>query len=357
MAGEDPYNLTSYDYALPEEAIARFPLAERDACRLLVLRRDAEKTEGRIFRELGSLLPPGALLVVNDTKTFPARICYKRESGAPAEFLLLTPPPLLNPRGEGGEEFAAEAECLLKPARRIRIGDEIPILPELCLKIMEKGEFGKFRVLLRWRGDLTQIFYTRGQTPLPPYLRREPIGDEPDYQTVYAREPGAVAAPTAGLHFTSRLRENLKMAGFGWAEITLHVGYGTFSPVRAEDIRLHKMHAEYARISPETAQSINDAKAEGRAIIAVGTTSFRALEGAAAKSGLEAYDGWIDSFFYPGAKFSLVDGLITNFHLPKSSLLMLVSAFAGREKILNAYATALASGYRFFSYGDAMLIL
>lgn len=354
------FSLDSYDYFLPPESIAQHPSPKKDDCRLMVLDRSGEgKISDAFFRDLGAYLPPHALLVANNSRVLPARIMAKRSGGGRLEFLLLTPLPLLMAaKGEAGGWSRAEAECLLRPAAKIKIGAAYEIAPELYAEVLEKGSFGKHRVMLAWRGNLEEIFNARGKLPLPPYIRREAeSGDAQDYQTVFAKKTGSVAAPTAGLHFSGNLRQELLKGGFDWAEITLYVGYGTFSPVRCQDIRSHAMHSEYIEISQDTAAAIREAKKAGRPVAAIGTTSLRAMEGMAENimAGREC-SGFTDIFLYPGKKITMPDALITNFHLPRSTLLMLVSAFAGREKILRAYAQAVENGYRFFSYGDAMLI-
>ena len=399
------FALSSYSFALPEDRIAQHPAAERSASRLLCLDRAAGRLEHARFADIGRHLPGRSLLVVNNSRVIPARVFGQRPGCGRMEMLLLTPLPLLTVREEprvsgcsaspGGQREPggqgnpgafvryAEADALLRPAKKVRPGDRIRFADDFSLELLEKGEFGRCRVRLAWQGDLLAILTRLGEMPLPPYIKRPASGNgaAPDnedsedgkdgndterYQTVYARgdKAGSVAAPTAGLHFTDALRAELADAGHEWAEVTLYVGYGTFSPVRSEDIRDHAMHAEYVEIPEETAEAVNRAKRDGRPVIAVGTTSARTLEGAFRalhpdEKGipfLSAFAGWTDIFLYPGGRFHVIDGLITNFHLPESSLLMLVSALAGRDAIREAYDEALASGYRFFSYGDAMLI-
>lgn len=365
----EDFSLQAYDYDLPEQQIARFPAAQAASSRLLVLPRDPEAGREKIlhrhFHELPDLLPQNALVVANNTRVLPARLAGKAGSGGRREFLLLTPLPLVladaRPRlidPDAEIEQLASAECLIRPSSRTHAGDVIQLAPGLDATVLSKENFGKHRVELRWKGDLESIFTKYGQLPLPPYLRREPVKeDDRRYQTVYARDTGAVAAPTAGLHFTPQLLDEMKQKGFEWCEICLHVGYGTFSPVRCADIRKHEMHAEYVQITADAAARIRTARAEGRKIVAVGTTSLRALEGVFQAAGeIEEFSGWVNIFLFPGRPFRIVDALITNFHLPRSTLLMLVSAFAGRERILRAYSEALQEGYKFFSYGDAMLI-
>lgn len=250
---------------------------------------------------------------------------------------------------------------LIKPAKNARIGDHLVFGDDLRVEVLAKGEFGRHRVRLHWTGDIRALFESRGHLPLPPYIKREDTKDDRGtYQTVYARDDkaGSVAAPTAGLHFTPELRAQMASEGVEWAEVTLHVGYGTFSPVRCEDIREHVMHEEFVEVPQATVDAIGKAKAEGRPVIAVGTTSARTLEGVAGAHGgeLTAHQGWINCFIWPGYRFHVLDGLITNFHLPESTLLMLVSALTGRERMLETYTEAVKMEYRFFSYGDAMLI-
>lgn len=365
---EEDFRLRSYSYDLPAEQIAQFPCRTPGASRLLVMDRYAKPGEASTeiydsqFSRLASFLPPHALVIANNTRVLPARMTGKRPGGGKVEFLLLTPLPLVfaGARGLEGDNFAqcAEIECLFRPSGRIRIGDTITLTKDLQAMVRQKGKYGRHVALLRWNGNLEKIFEEAGSLPLPPYIRRETVAeDDMRYQTIFAQKTGAVAAPTAGLHFTPEIRASLDNAGFEWRELTLHVGYGTFSPVRVDDIREHKMHGEYVELSAGTAQAVREAKAAGRPVVAVGTTSLRALEGIFDRTEkLEAFQGWIDIFLYPGKKFRIVDGLITNFHLPESTLLMLVSAFAGRERILDVYCKARELGYKFFSYGDAMLI-
>ena len=419
------YTLDGYIFPLPEELIAQEPPERRDASRLMVVNRADGGTVCGSFSDILAHLPECCLLVANNSRVIPARLHGSRASGGKVEFLLLTPPPLLRPRvcegppaSELGAEEAwheAEAEGLLKSSKQVRVGEVVRIAPDFHVEVLERGEFGRCTVRLFWQGEVSDILTREGSLPLPPYIRR-PAGeaDAERYQTTYARadKAGSVAAPTAGLHFTPKLRAAVTASGRTWAEVTLYVGYGTFSPVRCQDIREHPMHSEYVEVPLATARAIAKAKREGRAVIAVGTTSARVLEGVweavhcpeqtasrisvfdengpfaqaapedasgqdaggtrervhAAPLSLEevpgsvesralAYAGWVNCFLYPGKAFHVVDGMITNFHLPGSSLLMLVSALAGRETILAAYAQAVHERFRFFSYGDAMLIL
>jgi len=364
-------SLTSYAFDLPDSLIAQAPAARRDASRLLVVdRRKGVAREAR-FTDLPDLLPKGALLVVNNSKVLPARLLTTKPTGGAVEFLLLTPLPLISPRPvESGDApssdaatgvwLEAEVEGLLRASKKPKPGAVIDFSEDLSLTVVERGDFGRSRVGLRWRGDLKAIFERLGHMPLPPYIHRpDSPEDRSRYQTLHARpdKQGSVAAPTAGLHFTPEVRQALAAKGFGWAEVSLHVGYGTFSPVRAADIRDHRMHAEFVEVPPETAEAVSLAKAEGRPVFAVGTTSARALEGAFKETGaLGPFTGWTDIFIRPGHTFAVVDGMLTNFHLPGSSLVIMVAALAGKGVILDAYAHAVRERFRFFSYGDAMLI-
>ncbi len=357
--------LSSYDYELPEERIAQYPLEKRSSSRLLVMRKDDGTLCHSEFNRIGDYIEKGSLLVANNSMVVPARLFGRRPSGGKAEMLLLTPPPVIEKSvvssSSGWSE--AEAEALIKPGRSIHAGDELTFGDIIKVSVLFKGRFGMHNIRLSWKGSLVECLCKIGTIPLPPYIKRSlEEGDIQRYQTLYARRDmaGSVAAPTAGLHFTDELRASLAAMGIEWTEVTLHVGYGTFSPVREDNIRNHSMHSEYVQITAQTAKAINRAKKEGRPIIAVGTTSCRTIEGCAAACGGtipdEGWSGKTDIFIYPGYEFKIVDKLITNFHLPKSTLLMLVSAFCGRENILAAYREAVEQGYRFFSYGDAMFI-
>ncbi|WP_338668817.1 tRNA preQ1(34) S-adenosylmethionine ribosyltransferase-isomerase QueA [Pseudodesulfovibrio methanolicus] len=356
----EDYRLSSYDYDLPEDRIAQEPAVHRDGSKLLVLdRADRSLTPAR-FTDLLDYLPDDCLLVANNSRVIPARIFGRKPTGGQVEFLLLTPLPLLEPREEGGW-LTAHAEGLLRASKGPKPGTSVTFADDFSLTAEEAGEFGRWQVTLRWKGDLTGLFNTHGHLPLPPYIKR-PDGeaDRERYQTTYSNtaKTGSVAAPTAGLHFTPELRERIRAKGIEWAEVTLYVGYGTFSPVRCPDIRDHRMHAEYIEVSAETAEAIRRAKAEGRPVIAVGTTSARTLEGMVREAGsIRQFRGETDIFISPGYTFQVVDGILTNFHLPESSLIIMISALAGRKTILEAYAFALENHFRFFSYGDAMLIL
>ena len=359
--------LQEFDYPLPSELIAQRPLPERDTSRLLVLDRAAGAFQDRMFRELPQVLSPGDLLVFNNTKVFPARLLGRRR-GTTAQSIgkrnpaareyLTAEVELLLTRQEGEDIW----QGLVHPGRKVRTG-EVLIFGggELEAEVIGRGEYGVRRVRLRAReGSIDAAIDRLGHVPLPPYIRRP---DEPDdrdtYQTVYAKVRGAVAAPTAGFHFTERVLGALAACGIETCEITLHVGLGTFQPVRTEHVEEHRMEAERFEISECAAATINRALEDGRRVIAVGTTSVRTLESVARehKGRVVAGRGDTDLFIFPGFQFQVVRALLTNFHLPKSTLLMLVSAFAGRELILRAYQHAIAERYRFYSYGDCMLIV
>lgn len=357
-APED-FLLESYNYPLPEDHIAQQPAEKRDASKLLVLDRDQKTCTPKSFTDLPDLLPEGALLIANNSKVIPARMFGTKPTGGSVEFLLLTPLPLIEPT-DNRTWKTARVEGLLrssKPPKKdvpITISDSLEVVP------LERGDFGKWMVEIKWRGDLEKRILEKGHLPLPPYIKRP---DNPEdatrYQTTYADDSkaGSVAAPTAGLHFTPEIRERLKQKGIEWAHVTLYVGYGTFSPVRCPNIREHRMHKEYIEVPDATAKAIEKAKSEGRPVIAVGTTSARTLEGMFSNcKKIAPFKGETDIFIYPGYEFKLVDAMITNFHLPESSLVIMVSALAGRKTILDAYKVALDKGFRFFSYGDAMLI-
>ncbi len=342
--------MSDYDYDLPEALIAQHPAARRDASRLMVLDRDGASIRHSLFRDLPALLRPGDCLVVNETRVFPARLKGIRPgTGGAVELLLIR---------QVGDLW----EAMARPGRRLRPGTEVAF-PDEDLKAVVEEVLPTGRRMVRFQGttSLAEVLERRGHVPLPPYIRREDVSADRDrYQTVYARAPGAVAAPTAGLHFTSGLLGKIGELGVETAPILLHVGSGTFQPVEVEDPTRHEMDAEYYEVSPEAAEKVNRCRREGGRLVAVGTTSVRVLESCAEDSGggwcLRPGSGWTDLFIYPPRPFRLVDGLITNFHLPKSTLLMLVSAFAGLEFVLQAYAEAVEEGYRFYSYGDAMYI-
>lgn len=355
----DDFSLASYRYDLPTERIAQEPPARRDWSRLLVLDRASGQNTVHTFAELPELLPKNALLVANNSRVLPARLYGAKVSGGLVQFLLLTPLPLLVPK-TGEAVYEAEAVGLLRASKAPRQGERVAFDASLSLTVLERGEFGRCRVRLSWRGNLERLFQRLGHIPLPPYVARpDTPEDQERYQTIYSdpAKTGSVAAPTAGLHFTPELRQGLHNAGFGWAEVTLYVGYGTFSPVRCPDIREHQMHAEWIEVPKATAQAVQQAKDQGRPVVAVGTTSARSLEGMFQALGrVGAFCGETEIFIKPGHQFSVVDALLTNFHLPESTLLIMVSALASRKRILEAYSRALSLGFRFFSYGDAMLI-
>ena len=341
-------DLIEFDYELPPELIAQDPLEDRSASRLLVLDKDSGKVEHHIFREIPDFLRPGDCLVINNTRVIPARLIGEKEgTGAAVEVLLLK-------RAEGKEGVW---ETLVKPGKKARPAARIIFGGGLLTgEVMNVVDDGNRIISFSYEGIFEEILDKLGQMPLPPYITHE-LKDKNRYQTVYAKHDGSAAAPTAGLHFTKELLEKIREKGIAVAEITLHVGLGTFRPVKVEKVEEHHMHSEYYEVSEEAAGLINAARAAGGRIIAVGTTSCRTLESAGKDDGtIEAGNGWTDIFIYPGYRFKMVDALITNFHLPKSTLVMLVSALAGREHILAAYEEAIRERYRFFSFGDAMLI-
>jgi S-adenosylmethionine:tRNA ribosyltransferase-isomerase len=341
------FRLQNYDYELPERLVAAHPAPERESARLLVLDRATGGLRHHSFSELPELLDSGDVIVVNDTRVVPARLCGRKESGGRVEFLVLSAP-------NGSCEHVGE--CLVKG--KPRIGSRVSLPGGIEAETIDYTGPGRAMVRFRSERPFAQVLGEVGQVPLPPYLRREAeAADRERYQTVYAEREGAVAAPTAGLHFSPGLLEALRGRGVEVLRLTLHVGYASFMPLRCEDVRDHTIHSEPAEVGAEVARAINRARGAGKRIVAVGTTTTRALEWAAGPEGVDARSGACDLYIYPGFKFRAVDRLITNFHLPKSSLLLLVSAFAGREAILNAYREAVDHGYRFYSYGDAMLIL
>lgn len=337
--------LSDFDYELPEELIAQFPCEPRDASRLLVLDRQSEELQHRRFSDLLDYLIPGDTLVFNDTKVIPARLFGKKaETGANIEVFLLH------------RLSYDEWEVLVKPGKKARPGAIIEFSADLRCEVLAVTDFGGRVIKFHFTGVFEEILDRLGQTPLPPYIK-ETLADKNRYQTVYAREQGSSAAPTAGLHFTEAMLEAVRAKGIATAFVTLHVGLGTFRPVQTDDITTHVMHREYYSISPEAAEQINQAKARGGRIIAVGTTSVRTLESASVDGQVQSGSGWTEIFIYPGYQFQIIDALVTNFHLPKSTLLMLISALAGKERVLAAYQAAVAEHYRFFSFGDAMLIV
>lgn len=335
-----------YWYDLPEELIAQTPLQKRDTSRLMVLSRNTGEISHKHFYDIVDYLNPGDCLVMNDSRVLPARLLGHRPTGGAVEVLLL--------RDLGGNRW----ECLCKPGRKMLPGNTVSFgNGELTAAVREVQEDGNRIVEFQYEGIFLEVLERLGKMPLPPYIKAE-LADQERYQTVYSREVGSAAAPTAGLHFTNELLEKIRAKGVRTAFVTLHVGLGTFRPVKAETILEHHMHSELCMMSEETARILNETRHGGGRIICVGTTSCRTLESLAGEDGsFEAKSKWTDIFIYPGYTFRAMDGLITNFHLPESTLVMLVSAFAGRERVLNAYAEAVKERYRFFSFGDAMCIL
>ncbi|ADY74088.1 S-adenosylmethionine:tRNAribosyltransferase-isomerase [Desulfurobacterium thermolithotrophum DSM 11699] len=340
--------VSDFDYKLPKELIAKFPVEPRDSSRLMVLNKNTGKIEHRIFKDIVEYLKAGDVLVINDTKVIPARLFGKLDTGGKVEILLVRQPGLNT------------WEVMAKPARKLKKGRKISFDEELEAVVKEYSGEGKriIEFVIKSNKDFMEKIEEIGHIPLPPYIEREEKPEDREkYQTVFARKEGAVAAPTAGLHFTTELLENLKSKGIIIKNITLHVGPGTFKPVKVENVEDHQMDYETYYVPEDTAIEINRAKEEGRRVIAVGTTVTRTLESAADESGkVKQGEDSTNLFIYPGYKFKVIDALITNFHLPRSTLLMLVSAFAGKERILNAYKEAVRKGYRFYSYGDAMFI-
>ncbi|PIE63940.1 MAG: tRNA preQ1(34) S-adenosylmethionine ribosyltransferase-isomerase QueA [Desulfobacterales bacterium] len=360
------YKLTDYDYHLPPENIAQHPAHKRDQSRLMVLNVPDDALHHRNFHHISEYFKPDDVLVVNDTKVFPARLLGKKTTGGKVELFLLEFPKLELDKQERNTPHLATAQALLKSSKRPKVGSTIHFNTTLTAEVLGYTKDGKAEILLHYFPSpilptLEAILNSLGQVPLPPYITREKgttKEDQERYQTKYAHHPGSVAAPTAGLHFSDQLLESIAAKGVAIAKITLHVGYGTFAPVRTEDIRDHTIHHEYISVNAQTAATINAAKKQKRRIWAVGTTSVRTLEFCTDTNGeVQPTSSSCDLFIYPGYQFKTVDNLITNFHLPQSSLLFLVSALAGREKILNVYNIAVKENYRFFSYGDAMAII
>jgi S-adenosylmethionine:tRNA ribosyltransferase-isomerase len=359
--------VSEFDYQLPDFLIAQEPLPSRDASRMLLLKRDSGKISDLRFEHLPTLLKPGDLVVFNNTRVFPARL-YGRRSGAKAQ--------ILSPRNPAARDFlhgrvevlltkqlssgTHEWECLVRPGRKIGIGEKLYFgeRDEISGEVIARGKFGERTIRFLPTTNFFDSIEALGHIPLPPYISREDRNsDRERYQTVYARERGSVAAPTAGLHFTPEVLSRIKERGIESAEITLHVGLGTFQPVRVEKVEEHKLHSETYGISGEAAEKINRALQAGRRVIAVGTTTVRTLEFVARASGrVAAGNGEADLFIYPGFEFRVVSALLTNFHLPQSTLLMLVCAFGGKENVLNAYRHAVEQRYRFYSYGDCMFV-
>lgn len=337
---------SDFDFHLPDELIAQTPLERRDASRLLVLDKDTGATQHMHFYDLPKLLNPGDCLVLNDSRVLPARLLGRREpTGGAVEVLLLI---------DRGDKVW---ECLVRPGRKVKPGARLSFGDGLLTAdVLESTEGGNRLIRFHYEGIFLELLERLGKMPLPPYIKEE-LQDPERYQTVYSREVGSAAAPTAGLHFTRQLLEQIQAMGVRVCYVTLHVGLGTFRPVKEEEITDHEMHAEYCMISAETAETINRTKREGGRVICVGTTSCRTIESWADSDGtMRESAGWTSIFIYPGYRFKVLDCLITNFHLPQSTLVMLVSALAGREHILSAYEEAVRERYRFFSFGDAMFI-
>lgn len=336
---------SDFKFDLPKESIAQTPLKERSKSRLMVLNKTDDSIVHSEFSEITKYLKKGDCLVLNETRVIPARLFGKKQSGANIEIFLL-------------KRLEADRwECMVKPSKRLKDGDEV-IFPLENIKAIARGhrEDGLREIEFVYEGIFEEILDQLGLMPLPPYIH-EKLNDDERYQTVYNHVRGSVAAPTAGLHFTQELLEEIQAMGVNIAKLTLHVGLGTFRPVQVEDVQNHKMHEEWYCLDEENAKLINETKRLGHRVISVGTTSTRTLETIVQKHGeLKADSGWSDIFIYPGFTFKVVDGLITNFHLPESTLLMLVSAFYDKEKVLHAYETAVREGYRFFSFGDAMFL-
>lgn len=335
--------VTDFDYDLPQELIAQHPMEPRDHSRLLVVDKKTGEIEHKHFYDLVNYLKPGDVLVFNDTRVIPARLHGTKDTGAHVEVFLLT------------RRDATDWEVLVRPGKKLQVGAKINFSDELSCEVIEHTDFGGRVVRFKYDGIFEEILDRLGETPLPPYITA-PLEDKERYQTVYNRERGSAAAPTAGLHFTKELLQKIKDIGCEEVFVTLHVGLGTFRPVSEAQIEDHKMHKEFYTVSQEAADAVNKAKAEGRRIIAVGTTAVRTLEAAGADGQLHAGSSWTNIFIYPGYKFRLVDDLVTNFHLPQSTLLMLVSTLSTREIMLQTYKKAVEEKYRFFSFGDAMFI-
>jgi S-adenosylmethionine:tRNA ribosyltransferase-isomerase len=342
--------ITELDYHLPEGLIAQYPIEPRDTARLLVLKRGEEEIIHTTFSRVGDFLRKGDVLVVNDTRVLPARLFGRKETQGKVEVLLLKKTP-------GPDE---EWECLVNRGNRLHAGTRIRFAPDLTGEVVGNGTEGKKRISFEAQGAFEEIINRIGHVPLPPYIRegKDEEIDKEGYQTVFARHDGAIAAPTAGLHFTPQLVQRIEEQGISVVPLTLHVGLGTFQPIRSEEIEGHCLEPEFYAISPSLAESVNAARARGGKICAVGTTVVRALESACDEGGrVHPQQGMTDLYIYPGYRFKAIDALITNFHLPRSTLLLLVFAFAGRDLILEAYHDAMQEGYGFYSYGDGMLIM
>lgn len=336
---------SEFDYYLPEELIAQHPSSKRDEARMMVLDKNTGESEDKYFYDIIDYLKPGDVLVMNDTRVIPARLFgHRPDKEEKIEVFLLN-----NTEG-------SKWEVLVRPGKKMKIGTEVIFSDELSCKVIDIKEDGNRIVEFYFEGIFNEILDRLGNMPLPPYIK-EKLKDKEDYQTVYSKNPGSVAAPTAGLHFTKELLKKIEDKGIKLAYLTLNVGLGTFRPVNEDEITDHKMHSEFYTLSKETAEIIKKAKSEGGRIIAVGTTSIRTLESVYKKNGKICADsGWTDIFIYPGFEFKVIDAIITNFHLPKSTLIMLIAAFTSKDIILNAYNDAVTKKYRFFSFGDCMFI-
>ncbi|MFA5393539.1 MAG: tRNA preQ1(34) S-adenosylmethionine ribosyltransferase-isomerase QueA [Candidatus Ratteibacteria bacterium] len=337
-------NITEFDYDLPESAVAQEPLPERDEAKLLILERQSGALRSGVFRDLPDLLSVNDILVLNDTRVVPARLRLKKTSGGKIEIFILR------------ETGPGRAEALVRG--RIKESQKILLAEGVELEIGQKTTGGKYHIIFRGNLSVKEILSRFGEIPLPPYIKR-PVrpADQDYYQTVYGRREGAVAAPTAGLHFTPNLINRTKERGINLLYLTLHVGWGTFRTIQSANITRHQMEPELFEISPKTAKIINEGKTKNRRVAAVGTTSVRTLEGNFRNENLTAGSGWVNTFIYPGYRFQVVDVLVTNFHLPRTTTLLMTAAFAGTELLQKAYGFALKNGFRFGSYGDAMLIL
>ncbi|EFR42714.1 tRNA preQ1(34) S-adenosylmethionine ribosyltransferase-isomerase QueA [Dialister micraerophilus] len=336
--------LENFNYELPESLIAQEPVEPRDSCKLMVLDKETGHLSHHVFTDILDEIKENDLIVFNNTKVIPARLNgYRKQTGGKVEVLLLTP--------KGNDEW----EVLVNPGRKALIGQEIIFSDKFYCVVLDKTDFGGRRVKFYYDGDFDLLLDEVGEMPIPPYIHKK-LKNKEEYQTVYAKYKGSAAAPTAGLHFTSELINKIKEKGAEICFVTLHVGLGTFRPVNEENIEDHEMHKEWYVISEQTADAINKAKKEGRRIIAVGTTSVRTLESAGQSGKLKAGANWTNLYIYPGYSWKIVDAIITNFHLPESTLLMMMASFVGTDKILNAYKEAVAKKYRFFSFGDAMFL-
>lgn len=347
VLNENEMKVTDYYFDLPQEQIAQDPLEDRSSSRLLVLDKETGEYSHHVFREITEFLKPGDCLVLNNTKVIPARLFGEKEgTQAKIEILLL--------KRKENDVW----ETLVKPGKKAKVGTKIIFGGGLLVgEVIDIVEEGNRLIQFTYEGIFEEILDQLGQMPLPPYITHQ-LKDKNRYQTVYAKNEGSAAAPTAGLHFTKELLEKVKEKGVNIAHVTLHVGLGTFRPVKVDDVESHHMHSEFYIVEEDQAKLINDTKKAGKRVISVGTTSCRTLESATGEDGiLRSGSGWTEIFIYPGYKFKMIDGLITNFHLPESTLLMLVSALAGKENIMRAYETAVQERYRFFSFGDAMIII